>query len=612
MLTGSNSSDTVQIRIDNDTQIIGTVAPAGRFDVVGVLSQYKTSLPFIGNYQLMPRFSSDIISEGPIIERFPEEVDLTPNSITLEWSTINPGTSRIRYGTTTNYELGIVEPDNDLRNIHNVTVTGLDAATIYNLQAFSVADSDTSFSSNIISSTTSTLPTTGEIIIYFNKNVNTSVSSGVTANENTNFTTILIQKINNAKRSIDVALYSLSGAVGANIANALVNAKNRGVKVRVIGEYDTRTTAPWTTLTNNGIPYINDSFGINDASGLHHNKFFIIDYRGGAPDSIWVITGSWNPTDPGTNDDRQNLVLIQDVALAGSYTVEFEEEWGSSTDAPNSANSRFGSRKLNNTPHNFVIGGVKVQNYFSPSDGTTSRIAKTLGKAEKSINGALMTFTRRDLADTIISVKNRNRKARLVLSNDTDSGTQFSYLQSNGVDIRLKGFSDGLLHHKYAIVDAEPFGYTPYVITGSHNWSSSAENSNDENTLIIQDDQIANFYLQEFAARYYEAGGSDSINTITSVNEDDSVIPNEFSLLQNYPNPFNPTTTIRFEVPKSQKVEVVVYDILGSRVIELYNDIAPVGIITINFEANNMASGMYIYQLKTKEFSISKKMILLK
>ncbi len=612
MLTGSSSSDTVQIRIDNDTQIIGTVAPAGRFDVVGVLSQYKTSLPFIGNYQLMPRLSSDIISEGPIIESFPEEIDLTPNSITLEWSTINPGTSRIRYGTTTNYELGVVEPDNDLRNIHNVTVSGLDAATIYNLQAFSIADSDTSFSSNIISSTTSTFPTTGEIIVYFNKNVNTSVSSGVNANENTNFTTILIQKINNAKRSIDVALYSLSGTVGANIANALVNAKNRGVKIRVIGEYDTRTTAPWSTLTNNGIPYINDSYGINDASGLHHNKFFIIDYRGGAPDSIWVITGSWNPTDPGTNDDRQNLVLIQDVALAGAYTVEFEEEWGSSSETPNSANSRFGSRKLNNTPHNFVIRGVKVQNYFSPSDGTTSRIAKTLGKAEKSINGALMTFTRRDLADTIISVKNRNRKARLVLSNDTDSGTQFPYLQSNGVDIRLKGFSNGLLHHKYAIVDAEPFGYTPYVITGSHNWSSSAENSNDENTLIIQDEQIANFYLQEFAARYYEAGGSDSINTITSVNEDDSVIPYEFTLLQNYPNPFNPTTTIRFEVPKSQRVEVVVYDILGSKVKELYNDIAPVGIITINFEAKDLASGMYIYRLKTKEFSISKKMILLK
>ena len=611
MLTGSSSSDTVQIRIDNDTQVIGMVAPAGRFDVVGVLSQFKTSLPFIGGYQLMPRIPADVISNGPIIERYPEEVDLTSNSITLDWSTINPGTSRIRYGFTTNYELGVIEPDNDLRTTHNVTVPGLDVATIYNLQVFSVANSDTSFSSNIISSTTSAFPTTGEINVYFNNSVNTSVSSGVNANSNANFSDLLIQKLNNAKRSIDVALYSLSGTVGANIATALVNAKNRGVKVRVIGEYDNRTTAPWTTLSSNGIPLINDAFGNNDGSGLHHNKFYVIDYRGGAADSIWVIMGSWNPTDPGTNDDRQNLVMFQDVALAGAYTVEFQEEWGSSTDTPNSVNSRFGARKFNNTPHNFVIGGVKVQSYFSPSDGTTSRIAKTLGNAEKSINGCVMTLTRRDLADTVIAVKNRGSKTRLVLSNDTDSGTQFSYLQSNGVDIRLKGFTPGLLHHKYAVVDAEPFGYTPYVITGSHNWSSSAENSNDENTVIIQDDQIGNFYLQEFAARYYEAGGADSINTITSVNQD-AEIPTQFALLQNYPNPFNPTTKIQFEVPLSQKVELIVYDILGRKVKELYNDFAPAGVINIEFKADDLASGMYIYRLKTKDISISKKMVLLK
>src|SRR5574338_1342144 len=374
MLTGSNASDTVQVRIDNNTLLIGMVAPAGRFDMVGVLSQYKTSVPYIGGYQLMPRLPEDIIADGPIIEKFPEESELTANSITLDWTTINQGTSRIRYGLTTDYELGVIEPDNDLRTDHSVTVSGLNTATIYNLQAFSVANSDTSFSGNIISSTTSAFPTTGEIKVYFNKNVNTSVSSGVNANGNADFTSIVIQKINNAKRSIDVALYSLSGTPGASIATALVNAKNRGVKVRVIGEYDNRTTAPWNTLISNGIPYINDTYGINDGSGLHHNKFFIIDYRGGAPDSIWVISGSWNPTDPGTYDDTQNLILFQDVALAGAYTVEFQEEWGSSTDVPNSQNSRFGSRKLNNTPHNFVIGDSKVQSYFSPSDGTNYRI----------------------------------------------------------------------------------------------------------------------------------------------------------------------------------------------------------------------------------------------
>ncbi len=612
ILTGLIASDTVQIRIDNNTQIIGMVAPAGRFDVVGVLSQYKTSIPFIGGYQLMPRVPGDIISEGPIIAKFPEESELTSNAITLSWSTINPGTSRIRYGTTSNYELGIVEPDDDLRTDHNVKVTGLLTATIYNLQAFSVANSDTSFSGNIVSSTTSAFPTTGEINVYFNKNVNTSVSSGVNANGNADFKNIVIQKINNAKRSIDVALYSLSGAVGADIANALVNAKNnRGVKIRVIGEYDNRNTAPWSIITNNGIPYINDRFGNNDGSGLSHNKFFVIDYRSGAPDSVWVISGSWNPTDPGTNNDRQNLILIQDVALAGAYTVEFEEEWGSNTDTPNAQNSRFGSRKFNNTPHNFVISNIKVQSYFSPSDGTTAEIGKTLSKSQSSINGAILTFTRRDLADTVIAVKNKNRKARIILSNNTDTGSQFSYLQSNGVDIRLKGFTTGFLHHKYAIVDAEPLGYTPYVITGSHNWSNSAETRNDENTLIIQDDQIANFYLQEFAARYYEAGGTDSIDIVTSV-ENESEIPTHFSLLQNYPNPFNPTTRIRFTVPNTQKVQLVVYDILGREVRTLYNDIAPAGIITVDFNAVGLASGVYIYQLKAGSYVDNKKMVILK
>jgi phosphatidylserine/phosphatidylglycerophosphate/cardiolipin synthase-like enzyme len=609
-LTGSSASDTVEIRIDNNTQMIGMVAPAGVFDVVGVLSQFKTATPFIGGYQIMPRTPEDIISTGPIIEKFPEEVSLTSNSITLEWHTIYPGTSRIRYGKTTKYELGVIEPDANLRTIHNVIVPGLTNSTIYNLQAFSVANSDTSFSGNIISSTTSAFPTTGAMNVYFNKTINTQVSSGVSGNGNADFKTILIQRINNAKRSIDASLYSLSGTVGADIANALVIARNRGVKIRLIGEYDNSTTAPWTTLQNNGIPYINDRFGINDGTGLNHNKFFVIDYHGGAPDSIWVISGSWNPTDPGTNDDRQNLIEIQDVALAGAYTVEFEEMWGSNTNVANSQVSRFGSRKLNNTPHKFVIGGADVECYFSPSDRTTSNIGRILGKAQKSINIATLTLTRRDLADSIITVMNRGAKTRVILSNSTDTGTQFSYLQSSGVDIRLKGFTTGLLHHKYAIVDAEPIGYTPYVITGSHNWSSSAENSNDENTLIIQDAQIANFYLQEFAARYYEANGNDSI-LVTDI-EQDITKPIDYSLSQNYPNPFNPTTNISFSIPMKSKVELNVYNTLGQKVTTLVNEQKEAGNHTVTFNASNLPSGVYLYRISAGNYSETKKLILLK
>jgi len=614
-LSGSSPTDIIDVRIDNNTTIIGTPAPAGVFDIIGVLSQYKTEAPYIGGYQIMPRFPSDIISNGPIIAKYPEEVNLTENSITLQWSTFNTSNSRIRYGKTRDYELGVIETDDSLRTLHSVSVSGLEVATIYNLQAFSVANSDTSFSGNIVSSTTSGYPTTGEINIYFNKSINESVATSSSANGNVDLKQKTIDRINNATHSIDIAIYSLSGTVGANIATALVNAKNRGVKVRVIGEYDNRTTAPWSTLQSNGIPYINDAYGNNDGAGLHHNKFYIFDFNGGDADKVWVMMGSWNATDPGTNDDRQNVVEIQDVALAGAYTAEFNEMWGSNTSQPNSSLSRFGARKLNNTPHNFIIGGKKVESYFSPSDRTTSYIGKTLGKAENSINVSMLTFTRKELADSIIALKNDGGKTRVILSNDTDLGTQFQFLDENGVDVLIKGGGAGFLHHKYAIIDAEATEKTSYVVTGSHNWSSAAENRNDENTLIIKDNQIANYYLQEFTARYYEAGGADSI-VITAIKDD--ITPFEFSLSQNYPNPFNPSTTINYSIPRSsefnsgQQTSLKIYDILGREVATLVNRQQTAGNYSVKFNASNFTSGIYFYKLQSGSFSKSKKMILMK
>ena len=614
LLTGSSAADVIDIRIDNNTSIIGTPAPAGVFDVIGVLSQYQRNAPFIGGYQVMPRFPSDIISKGPIISSYPTEVALTENSISIKWSTFNPSTSRIRYGKSLSYEMGTIEIDDSLRTEHLLTVQGLDVATIYNLQVFSVADNDTSFSGNIVSTTTSGSATTGEMNVYFNKTINETVATGKLANAKVNLKNVAINRIQKAEHSIDVAIYSLSGSVGAEIASALVSAKNRGVDVRVIGEYDNRNTAPWSTLKNNGVPYINDAYGQNDGVGLHHNKFYIFDYDGGDPDKVWVLMGSWNATDPGTNDDRQNVVEIQDVALAGAYTTEFNEMWGSSSQTPNASLSRFGARKLNNTPHNFVIGGRKVESYFSPSDRTTSFIGKALGKAESSINIALLTFTRKELADSIIALKNKGGKTRVILSNDTDLGTEFQYLENNGVDVLIKGGGIGLLHHKYAIIDGQQIRKPAYVITGSHNWSSAAENSNDENTLIIEDSQIANYYLQEFTARYYEAGGIDSV-VVTSVSENN--IPNKFTLSQNYPNPFNPTTTINYSIPsnsngKTAQVKMVVFDILGREVATLVNREQSAGSYSVKFNASRLSSGIYFYKLQSGSFVKSKKMILMK
>ena len=74
--------------------------------------------------------------------------------------------------------------------------------------------------------------------------------------------------------------YSFSGTVGANIASAMLTARNRGVKIRVIGEHDNITTAPWNTLKNAGIVVIDDAYDlVNAGNGLMHNKFYIFDHR---------------------------------------------------------------------------------------------------------------------------------------------------------------------------------------------------------------------------------------------------------------------------------------------------------------------------------------------
>jgi hypothetical protein len=196
-----------------------------------------------------------------------------------------------------------------------------------------------------------------------------------------------------------------------------------------------------------------------------------------------------------------------------------------------------------------------------------------------------------------------------LINNINDSGSQYN---------NLKTFADVFqsaaptLHHKYGVFDASYPESNPTTLTGSHNWSNAAENDNDENTLIIEDIFIANKFMQEFKKRYNESGGTGTfVIPITDV-ADYGIKEMKYQLFQNYPNPFNPTTTIKFEIPKQQHIRVSVYDILGREVKVLFDDVALPGIMAIDFDGQNLASGMYIYQLKADNYTVSRKMMLLK
>jgi len=97
-----------------------------------------------------------------------------------------------------------------------------------------------------------------------------------------------------------------------------------------------------------------------------------------------------------------------------------------------------------------------------------------------------------------------------------------------------------------------------------------------------------------------------------SVEDENPDMISEYRLKNNYPNPFNPSTTIEYVIPKAGLVELTIYNSLGQKVKTLVNKRQPAGSYTLNYNASDLASGVYFYKIKTKNFTQAKKMLLIK
>ncbi|NOY88043.1 MAG: T9SS type A sorting domain-containing protein, partial [FCB group bacterium] len=103
------------------------------------------------------------------------------------------------------------------------------------------------------------------------------------------------------------------------------------------------------------------------------------------------------------------------------------------------------------------------------------------------------------------------------------------------------------------------------------------------------------------------------VNIPTGVNGNNyTSLPKKYGLSQNYPNPFNATTTIRYELPQKSKVLITIYNIMGQKVATLVNKNEEAGVYTVNWNASNVASGIYCYRIEAGNFVQTKKMLLLK
>lgn len=89
-------------------------------------------------------------------------------------------------------------------------------------------------------------------------------------------------------------------------------------------------------------------------------------------------------------------------------------------------------------------------------------------------------------------------------------------------------------------------------------------------------------------------------------------LPDNYHLAQNFPNPFNAATQIRFDLPRSGRVRLDVYNVLGQHVTALIDDVLPAGSHAVAWTAESAASGVYFYRLQTEKATLTRKMVLLR
>jgi len=499
--TANGETGKVYIRAGNPLE--NSLIPIGPITLIGISSQYTFSVPANDGYQILPRDSSDIIQTGALI--FTSAVmqsNITTTSFDLSWTVSDSSTTNCNYGLSSGLGITINNGGNTLT--HTISLTGLQPATFYYVECYSVNGIDTAFSNIGIYSTASN--SSGVIRPYFNHSVDVSVSTGVDAqNITTYFNDTIKAYMDRAQSTLDICVYNASDAT---IATAINDAYNRGVSVRYIADDDVVNSM--LSSLNPNIPIV---YRDPVPAGIMHNKFIIVDAN--SANNAWVMSGSTNWTNPNNLfNDYNNLIFIQDQAIAKAYTLEFEEMWGGT----------FGTHKTNNTPHKFIVDGKDVEVYFSPSDQTTSKILEVINDVDYTLEFGLLGFTRDDLGQAVIDMHNSfGTNVRGIIEDVNTTGSEFAALIAAGVNVKSHMGISYAFHHKYAIADADVTLSDPTVLTGSHNWSSNAENNSDENTIIIHDHTIANIYLQEFTERFNELGGS-GINDLIELKI--SVFPN--------------------------------------------------------------------------------------
>lgn len=290
----------------------------------------------------------------------------------------------------------------------------------------------------------------------------------------------MIADINAAQQQIELVVFDLDVA---SITDALIQARQRGVAVRVSIDGENLEAAEVAKVTGDlqqaDIPVFFD-----ERQAFMHNKFIVID---GA--TVW--TGSTNLTANDVFRNNNNMIRIVDQRLAANYLAKAEDIFSGQGGTD-------GDSVLVNPE--LTIGEATVMNAFAPDDAITDEVVARLSAAEQRVDMMSFAFTSDPVAEALIAARGRGLPVRAVMENRNAKGTgsEFNKVRDGGVDMHADG-NCYIMHHKVIIIDGRT------VITGSFNFTGSAQTQNDENVLIIEDAGLAARYTEEFERVYQQA-----------------------------------------------------------------------------------------------------------
>ena len=585
---GSNTGD-VRLNSGYVGNLLATIIPTSTVGIVGIMGQYAA------NYQIQPRDLSDIIQVGnpPVLTTILQQTNITTTGFTVGFTTQNPGNTIIQYGLTN--ALGSEVSSASFTTNHTVNLTGLTPATLYYVKGYSInaAGTDTSFSYTQIMGTQSLSSQT--ITCYFNRPTDSSFASSPSnyAHYLNNISADTLKAyISRATSTIDIAIYNLDNVNG--IVDALNLAASQGITVRVVCDGGVSSTIYNSFISS--IQKIQSPPSNNNPYGIMHNKFLIIDANSTNPNAPVVWTGSMNLTDDQINVDAQNIIIFQDQTMARGYTLEFNEML---------IGQKFGPDKTDNTPHEYVLQGNRVEQYFSPSDGLNTKIKTDLLTANTSVHFILYSFTRTEQAYPIADnyQSHPDYFAQGIMQDTAASSSVYNALVSpmTTANLKIHQFS-WLMHHKYAIVDADDLFSDPMVITGSANWSGAGFTKNDENDIMVHSANIANQYLQEFAQRFKDAGGV----AMVGIND---VITNSHFELSVFPNPAADYLMLNFSSEKPANTIIELVNLEG-KVIKHYDEGMTSGNHSVEINTSGISSGIYFLKVKSGSLLKSEKIVI--